>query len=250
MGLRCELFGHDFGESTIEKSYDEGKRGTVLTVREYRSCKRCEHIWDISENQGLISTIEDSKANSEESDDVEHRTETKRQTGVGEHAEDRAEATDPMQATDEPEPTDTPASTVTVSDNVAEPSPDAEASGEPSAATESARLETTDDAVILPASETQEPDDDNYTPPNSDGAVIIDDAATGTADSSSETPEKSDTGNGRDGHSHTAAHSKHTTSDSVPTYQCPRCGFELPVSKSSFFTGDVCPQCRSATSRT
>ncbi|WP_225306810.1 DUF7093 family protein [Haloarcula hispanica] len=242
MGLRCEVFGHDFGESTIEESYDEGKRGTVLTVREYKSCERCEHIRNISENQGLISTTEESKANGERSEEVEHRTENKGPAGVRENAEVETEARDPVQAADETEPTEPPASTMAVSDNVAETSPDAAASDESPAVTESALLETTDDAVIL--SETQEPDDDSDTPSSNDDAVLIDDAATDTAEPSSETPKEPGIGNGRDEQSYTADRSKNTTSDSVPTYQCPRCEFELPASESSFFPGDVCPQCR------
>ncbi|MFY4814454.1 DUF7093 family protein [Haloarcula argentinensis] len=242
MGLRCEVFGHDFGESTIEESYDEGKRGTVLTVREYKSCERCEHIRNISENQGLISTTEESRANGEQSDKVEHRTENKRPAGVKENAEVKTEARDLGQAADETEPNEPPASTMAASDNVAETAPDMEASDESPSVTESTLLETTDDAVIL--SETEEPDDDSYTPSNNDDAVIIDDAATDTTEPSSETPEEPDIGNDRDGHSYSADRSKSTTNDSVPMYQCPRCEFELPVSESSFFTGDVCPQCR------
>ncbi|MFU1783762.1 hypothetical protein ACM16X_20565 [Haloarcula japonica] len=226
----------------IEESYDEGQRGTVLTVREYKSCERCEHIRDISENQGLISTTEESKANGERSDEVEHRTGNKGPSRVRENAEVKTEARDPVQPADETEPNESPASTMAASDNVAETSPDVAASDKSPAVTESTLLETTDDAVILP--ETQEPDDDSDTPSNNDDAVIIDDAATDTAEPSSETPEEPDIGNGRDEHSHTADRSKSSTSDSVPMYQCPRCEFELPVSESSFFTGDVCPQCR------
>jgi hypothetical protein len=244
MGLRCELFGHDFGESTIEESYDEGKRGTVLTVREYKSCERCEHIRDISENQGLISTIEESKANGERSDEVEHWTENGRRSGERANTEDETETTDSVQAANETKPTDTAASTGAVSDNVAEPSPDAVASDESPPVSGSVRLEQTDDAVILSESATQEPDGDSYTPSSGDDAVLIDDSATDTAEPSSGTPEEPGIGNGRDEHSYTADRSKNTTSDSVPTYQCPRCEFELPVSESSFFTGDVCPQCR------
>ncbi|WP_229727340.1 hypothetical protein [Haloarcula argentinensis] len=242
MGLRCEVFGHDFGETTIEESYDEGKRGTVLTVREYESCERCEHIRNISENQGLISPTEESRANVEQSDKVEHRTENKRPAGVKENAEVKTEARDTGQVADETEPNEPPASTVAASDNVAETSPDVEASDESPSVTESTLLETTDDAVIL--SETEEPDDDSYTPSNNDDAVIIDDAATDTTEPSSETPEEPGIGNDRDRRSYSADRSKSTTNDSVPMYQCPRCEFELPVSESSFFTGDVCPQCR------
>lgn len=242
MGMRCELFGHEFGDSKIEESYDEGERGTVLTVREYRSCQRCGHIRHISENRGLISTIAESKANDERSDDAEYRAETERQVGRREYAEDETEATDTGQPA-ETEPTDAPESTADASDTVANPSSDTEMSDASSAVTASTPPERTDDAVILSESATQEPDDDGSTPPNSDDAVIID-GASDTVHPSSETSEGSGTGNGQDESLHTADDLESTTTDSDPTYRCPRCEFELPVNESSFFRGDVCPQCR------
>jgi hypothetical protein len=241
MALRCELFGHDFGESTIEESYSEEERGTVLTVREYKSCKRCEHIHNISENEGLVSTTEESKTKDEQSAEAENRVEKKRQAGLREDVKEETEAIDTVQAVEETEPTDTPESTVTAPDKVEESS--SEASDESSAGTSSVPLDKADDAVILSEPETQESDDDNFTPLNSDGAVIIEDG-TDTADPSTEPSEELGTGSGRDDSSHTADDSENSTSDAVPTYQCPRCRFELPVSESSFFAGDVCPECR------
>lgn len=241
MGLRCELFGHDFGQSTIEESYDESEGGTVLTVREYKSCQRCEHIRNISENRGLISSMDESKANDERSDEAEHGDVTKCQAGQSENPKDEAEAIDTIRTAEKTEPTEK--STVTKSKTITEPSSDIGESDESSAESSSTPLEKTDDAVILSESETQEPDDDSSTPSNSDDAVIIDDT-TDTADAPSETSEEPGTGNDRDGASRTAAELEKTTSDSDPTYQCPRCEFELPVSESSYFPGDVCPQCR------
>ncbi|WP_434531908.1 DUF7093 family protein [Haloarcula sp. NS06] len=239
--MRCELFGHEFGDSKIEESYDEGERGTVLTVREYRSCQRCGHIRHISENRGLISNIAESTANDERSDDAEYTAETERQVGRRENAEGKTEATDTGQAA-ETESTDASEPTAEALDTVADPSSDAEMSDASTAVTASTPPERTDDAVILSESATQEPDDDS-TPPNSDDAVIIDDASD-TVHPSSETSEESSTENSRDESLHTADDLESTTTDSDPTYRCPRCEFELPVSESSYFPGDVCPQCR------
>jgi len=236
-------FGHDFGDSKIEELYDEDERGTVLTVREYRSCQRCGYVRNISENQGLISTIAESKADDGESDEAEYGTETRWRVGQRENAEDETEVIDTVQAVEETEPIDTLEPTANAPDTVADPSSDTEVSDASSAVTSSTPPERTDDAVILSESATQEPDNTGSTPLNSDDAVVIDDT-TDTVHPSSETSEGTGTGNGRDGSLHTADGLENTTPDSASTYQCPRCEFELSVSESSFFRGDVCPQCR------
>lgn len=231
MGLRCELFGHEFSDSMIKESYKDGEQGTVLTVREYKSCKRCEHVRDISENQGLISNIEESEANDRKSGESERRDKSE------------SESTDSVQAADETDPTGTLASKVTASDTVVESPSNREASDNPSAMDESVPLNTTDDAVVLSESETQGSDGDSCRPPVSDGAAII--------DSGQELSESSDTNHqnvsgssNQDGHSNAVDYSQNITSDSSAMYRCPRCEFKLPMSESSFFTGDVCPQCR------
>ncbi|EMA31267.1 MULTISPECIES: DUF7093 family protein [Haloarcula] len=243
MGMRCELFGHDFDKSKIEESYNERECGTILTVREYKSCQRCGHIYNISENQGLISNIEESKGHDGQSNEAEDRAETKQRVRQRRNTEAETEATDSGQRVEKPETTDTPEPTVAASNTVAEQSSDIEVSNKSSAVTLSKSLEKADDAVILSDSETQEPDDDNATSLNSDDAMIID-GDTDTAHSLTETSEEPRTGNSRGGSSHTADDLENTTNNPDPTYQCPRCEFELPASKSSFFTGDVCPQCR------
>ncbi|WP_228841700.1 hypothetical protein [Haloarcula sp. CBA1127] len=190
----------------------------------------------------MISTIAESKANDERSDDAEYTAETERQVERRENAEDETGATDTGQPA-ETEPTDAPESTANAPDTVADPPSDTEVSEASAAVTASTPPERTDDAVILSESATQEPDDDGSTPPNSDDAVIIDDASD-TAHPSSETFEESGTENDQDESLHTADDLESTTTDSDPTYRCPRCEFELPVSEPSFFSGDVCPQCR------
>ena len=242
MGMRCELFGHDFGDSKIEESYDEDERGTVLTVREYRSCQRCGHIRSISENQGVISTVAESKATDGQSDTAEYSAETRQPVDQRETVADETESTDTGQAPAETDTADTPESAATASDTMVDSASDTEVNNESLTVASSTLSEGTDDAMILSESEPQEPDAASTAPLDSDDAVIIDDA-TDTADPSSE-PSGSGSRNDRGGSPPTVDDGEHTTSDSDPTYQCPRCEFELPASESTFFAGDVCPQCR------
>jgi len=243
MGLRCELFGHDFGDPTIEESYDGSEQGTVLTVREYKSCKRCEHIRNISENQGLISNVGESKTTDKKSNKLKDGAENRGEIRPREDKESKIESTDSVQAADETEPIGTSVSTVTALDAAAESLSNGEPGAESSVMNESTSLETTDDAVILSEPESQKKDGGSYTPPISDGAAIIDDDQD-IAESSPEDPEKTSCCSSRDRNSNSGDCPRNITSDSSEVYQCPRCEFELPMSESSFFPGDVCPQCR------
>jgi hypothetical protein len=55
MGLRCTVIGHDHGEpQRVEEREDRGDE-LVVTVREYRECRRCGHRKTISENTEVRS---------------------------------------------------------------------------------------------------------------------------------------------------------------------------------------------------
>ena len=77
MGLRCDVFGHDFGAPTIDEVREESDRGTLLVVREYETCRRCGAEHELSENRGLISQAPEPTDNatpSRESDGRQART--------------------------------------------------------------------------------------------------------------------------------------------------------------------------------
>jgi ssDNA-binding Zn-finger/Zn-ribbon topoisomerase 1 len=50
MGLRCSLFGHDFGDTLTERDRDERGAEVVITVREIRTCRRCGAEEVVTEN--------------------------------------------------------------------------------------------------------------------------------------------------------------------------------------------------------
>jgi len=55
MGVRCSLFGCDYGDSEIEREREERGSEVVMTVREYETCSRCGNTRVISENTGVTS---------------------------------------------------------------------------------------------------------------------------------------------------------------------------------------------------
>ena len=49
MGLRC-LFGHDFGDTEVEREREESENEVVVTVREVKVCEQCGDRRVVSEN--------------------------------------------------------------------------------------------------------------------------------------------------------------------------------------------------------
>ncbi|MFB6228760.1 MAG: hypothetical protein ABEH88_09420 [Halobacteriales archaeon] len=65
MGLRCTVMGHDYGESQRTERREERGDEMVVTVREYRECRRCSHQKTMSENTEVRSGGTDDAADAE-----------------------------------------------------------------------------------------------------------------------------------------------------------------------------------------
>ncbi|MFB6295972.1 MAG: oxidoreductase [Halobacteriales archaeon] len=59
MGLRC-IIGHDYGEPDRTETREDRGDERVVTVREYRECRRCGHQQVISENTEVRPTVDSS----------------------------------------------------------------------------------------------------------------------------------------------------------------------------------------------
>lgn len=62
MAIRCSLFGHDWGESHVEREREEGDAEVVVTVREVRTCGRCNDRDVLSENVEVTALSDESGA--------------------------------------------------------------------------------------------------------------------------------------------------------------------------------------------
>jgi hypothetical protein len=64
MGLRC-LLGHDFDDIEVEREREEEGDEMVVTVREVKTCGRCDHRQVVSENKEVTSIRPPAEATAE-----------------------------------------------------------------------------------------------------------------------------------------------------------------------------------------
>lgn len=117
MGLRCSLIGHDYGESEIEREREEQGNEVVVTVREFKECRRCGNETVVSENKE-VTAIEEPEPTPEpiESRSADRQSEPPTETEII----DSSPTTEPESETEsEPEP-------VTFNDDDFEPPESAE----------------------------------------------------------------------------------------------------------------------------
>ena len=50
MSFKCSVFGHDFGPTETVREQTEGGNEVVTTVREVKTCSRCEKVRTVTEN--------------------------------------------------------------------------------------------------------------------------------------------------------------------------------------------------------
>ncbi|MFW6384799.1 MAG: DUF7093 family protein [Halodesulfurarchaeum sp.] len=74
MGLRCSLFGHDFGDTVTERDRNENGAEVVITVRKIRSCRRCGAEEVVTENTEIRhrESLEESSVPENEGRDADH----------------------------------------------------------------------------------------------------------------------------------------------------------------------------------
>jgi hypothetical protein len=230
MGLKCSIFGCDYGETEVEREREEDGSEVIVTIRETETCKRCGDVHLVSENKEVttMETAADIVA-----DDLEDEPDA--QTGVD---VDNQEAETPPGGQDV---TTGPATEQPVAEEASEPSiPDAETekavkmSDPDSVDTSETPPAEEDDAVILDDEDDSEDDEDEERVPGEwpDEPENDDDweqptEAESTIDQDS--PEITSTG----------------SAVTVPEgdFHCPECGYTTPVESSSLRAGDYCPEC-------
>ncbi len=71
MGLRCTVMGHDYGESQRTEEREERGDEVVVTVREYRECRRCSQQRTLSENTEVRSGNPDETGEATDPDETD-----------------------------------------------------------------------------------------------------------------------------------------------------------------------------------
>ena len=258
MGIKCSLFGHAFGETTVERDREEQGSEVVSTIRELQTCTRCGERRVVSENKE-VTTLETP------SDIVGDELSGEGGSGVpdeatGDTGPDRGGAADAADAAGgagggDPDPgpgtasvpsaeTDTATGTDAVSEATTAPEPDVAASADADPDPEE------DDGVILDDDDGE--DDDGRAPGEWPGE---EDEDTGSGDHAGETdavaewPEEEN----EDGDDWAPETDSDTPTEVEPTstavtvpegtFHCPECEFSTPVEDSSLRAGDFCPEC-------
>ena len=262
MSLKCSIFGHRYGEPTVERDRDESGSEVVITIRETQACDRCGTERVVSENKEvttLETSDEEPAATGEDATDASPDVpdEVDDLAAVNAAGDDTpspstAESTDPetddgtiiedspeQSIVEEAEPDDGTAAT-------APSGPDQTGSPGDAGAAED------DDAVILE----DEPADDEATV---DEPAADDDSA-GDRNPGAWPDEPTD--DSPDWEPPTDADPESPTADepspdvepvgeavTVPqgTFCCPECGFTTAVESSSLREGDFCPDCHTGT---
>lgn len=226
MGIKCSLFGHAYGETTVERDRSEQGSEVVITIREIETCERCGQTRVVSENKEVttIETPDDVSLEGRESG--EDAPAEGGQTGP---AIVDAEEGEPVR-TDEP-------SLQEKSEDVRE---------EPPSAAE-------DDGVILEDETASESDRDPGEWPETEDVAEPEEPTSGpeSAEAGTETPADQpdssevwsepdpDLEGDRPGSERTTVPEGH--------FRCPRCDFRTPVESSSLREGDYCPECHQGT---
>lgn len=152
MGLKC-LLGHDFTEPEVEREREEDGDEVVITVREVKTCRRCEERQIVTENKEVTSLAQLTDA----ADDGDRTADRSPAPDLG-----GAEADAPAAGTDEPP------SFGTGSDGTGS------ATGEPSA--DGADPDTSDEVGAVDADRPTAPDvGGGADPADDEGVELIDD---------------------------------------------------------------------------
>jgi hypothetical protein len=175
MGLRCTVIGHDHGEPKRVEEREERGDELVVTVREYRECRRCGHRKTISENTEVRSDDIHDAGDSAETDDTAETGQTAPSPG-GEETPGQ-----PPDTGVDHDPTPDPTTEKAPADGTTGPGPiDPLGDMEAADADEEGVASTDDDGIILEADTDDHtngdrehgewPDDDNPTRTGADDA--------------------------------------------------------------------------------
>lgn len=240
MGIKCSIFGHAFGETTVEREREEQGSEVVITIRETKTCERCGETRIVSENKEVttVETPEDASLGEQMAESGPNEDST---------APDIEGATDAM---DEPDHTG-----AEIVDAEAGKPVSPEEESEPPEQSPSEAVDTPDpeedDGVILeedsePDREAGEwPDDEidemleEEEPAVSTEAEPAEEPTTAIKDEAvqeSEVWSETDPDLGRE-------QTPPVTAVPEGYFRCPECGFETPVESSSLREGDFCPKC-------
>jgi hypothetical protein len=272
MGLRCSLFGCEYGDSEIEREREDHGGEVVLTVREFQSCRHCDETRLISENTG-VTTVERREEPDDDDVDIDIEVEAKTpKTDTVEQLEDAAESVgrpDPTSDAEVEDKDEPPTDDAVILDDGPDPTTNPEPRPEPDHT--EGEIETVDTDGALDLTEVDVEDERE-----NDGAVILDDGPDPTTDPDRDhgewpevdatTDDAPDNGStpwpaapGTDTETTGGGTVTVTATESDPTatprtdedartetestFSCPACHHSVSADGTAHRAGDICPEC-------
>lgn len=243
MGLRC-LVGHAYGEPQVSRNRRQRGSEVVVTVREYRECRRCGHRRLISENKEVTADTPPEPSDERSAQAARTSDEVERD------AADRPTGSFPVTATDLPDVDQEPL-TAAEDDGIIlddEPEPTRGHGEWPEADLD---VEPTPDRGGDHGSWPDEPDDPAPSEPATDTRDAPEARGTGpgpTPDAAGPTDVEAPGGPAGD-EGPTAGISSPSSPRPPPDrlgteFVCPECAETWPARNASLRPGDICPSCR------
>ena len=255
MGIKCSLFGHDFGETTVERDREEQGNEVVSTIREVETCRRCGETRVVSENTEVttIKTPEDVDVDSDDGDEPDPDS-TGSQTDAGAaiiDAEDEEPVSDTETPPPEPSEDDMEYESAAEDDGVIlEDDIDEDPDRDPGEWPDDESHEDTvreddesDDGVIIESEQPEAAVEDEPQSEEVDPAVVMD--ATDDATDEESTDDAEVWSSTRPDLESASADVQSGGADAVRDgqFRCTECGFTTPIEASSLREGDYCPEC-------
>ncbi len=216
MYLICKLIGHDFVDRRVVERRNQRSGATVLTVREFATCRRCGGERILYTDRGLLGPAP-------EEDDTTAGSMGSERVAPDSAPPSDADSSEPAGPADTPSVSAAfPGQLATDGNGTTPPTPGrSDRSVEDSLGPGS--LEDSGVEIIETTDRAEKPD---------------------TTESGDTAPSSSPENQRYDGPSDRSRPPSAATSGAPIRHRCPKCGFEVSVDTSPYMAGDICSNCR------
>ncbi|ERJ04681.1 hypothetical protein HLRTI_003368 [Halorhabdus tiamatea SARL4B] len=255
MGIKCSLFGHDFGETTVERDREEQGNEVVSTIREVETCRRCGETRVVSENTEVttIKTPEDVEKDPETTEPESDVTEPEPDSGADIVDAEADEPVTPTETGESPPPEEDMDYESAAEDDgvILEDDTDEQPDRNPGEWPDSGSPEGTerddpgsDDGVVMGSEQSDPAVEDEPEREEVDPAVVMD-ASTDSATDEESGDDAEVWSSTRPDLERASADVENPDAETVRDgqFRCAKCGFTTPIEASSLREGDYCPEC-------
>jgi len=251
MGIKCSLFGHDFGETTVERDREEQGNEVVSTIKEVETCTRCGETRVVSENTEVTTIKTPDDVGMAEVEEDENDTGAETEIVDAEEGEPVADADTTTSGVSQ----DADAYESAAEDDgvILEDDTDEDLNREPGEWPESEPPAESGQDGPVPTEQPMTGSDESESPEDTDFEVVPDEEPARDDETevwSGTEPEDDETEvwSGTEPDLERAQADVEATGEGTDAvidgeFRCTECGFSTPVESSSLREGDYCPDC-------